>query len=584
MNQLITKTRAQESRTAIERLYISMRHMFNRGYYKPFGRSGMAIVEALRTLQPEIYGSINDPEKVELEGLVYVITRLPKGIEECRLIKLTSDEGYRESGFPILVPSKRRRNCYRIDPEQMFIEVTRGRSEIYDILTHLSFLFLESEKIRRKAIDEDGNETWVWKKIKEIIEGKIKITQKNREVTISYLSTILGRTFLETESAYRRFNEDPERNNDLFHVVYWMGTTAIAEAASPAAGREITFTSTLRERIGLHIYGSMWAKNIKQLMYEHDLLDRPLHIISANLHSVLNTFYAPPALSGEIEEPMSIIDMATNVISENPDRYMPEVIDYGQMQGLHILDDESGTNITVQIIDTAKIDRSRLSDELTISDEVWSQKPVLLVMDYAFGEQAYETMDELLRPFQKDGIIKKMNVVSVNIMGKAGTLVGEKGDIMIPSAHVFEGSADNYPIQNEFSSKDFAQYPGDVFQGTMITVLGTSLQNRDVLSYFKETSWQAIGLEMEGIHYQKAIQAATKVRNVIDDDVLLRYAYYASDNPLVSGGTLASGSLGITGVLPTYFITIKMLNAILTTESQEIHLDNEEIAENKKLS
>jgi hypothetical protein len=35
-------------------------------------------------------------------------------------------------------------------------------------------------------------------------------------------------------------------------------------------------------------------------------------------------------------------------------------------------------------------------------------------MDYAFGEQAYETIDELLKPF-KDTLL---NVESVSIMGK----------------------------------------------------------------------------------------------------------------------------------------------------------------------
>jgi hypothetical protein len=43
-------------------------------------------------------------------------------------------------------------------------------------------------------------------------------------------------------------------------------------------------------------------------------------------------------------------------------------------------------------------------------------------MDYAFGEQAYETIDELLKPF-KDTLL---NVESVSIMGKAGILKVEK--------------------------------------------------------------------------------------------------------------------------------------------------------------
>jgi hypothetical protein len=47
------------------------------------------------------------------------------------------------------------------------------------------------------------------------------------------------------------------------------------------------------------------------------------------------------------------------------------------------------------------------------------------------------------------------------------------------------------------------------FAGPMVTVLGTSLQNRDLLKFFYESTW-GIGLEMEGSYYQKAIQSASK--------------------------------------------------------------------------
>ena len=129
----IVRSRAQESSSAVEKLYITMRHLFNRGFYKPMGVSGDTLREALLSLRPEIYGSIAE-EKVELNGLLYVIERLPVGIEECRFINLTSDEGYSKSHFKAIIPPKRRRNCYRIDDEQMNVEITRGRSDIYDIL------------------------------------------------------------------------------------------------------------------------------------------------------------------------------------------------------------------------------------------------------------------------------------------------------------------------------------------------------------------------------------------------------------------------------------------------------------------
>src|SRR5690554_4534587 len=168
MKQL-NRTRAQESSAAIERMYITMRHLFNRGFYKPMGVSGETLREALLQLRPEIYGSIAD-EKVELSGLLYVIERLPIGIEECRYINLTSDEGYSNSHFEAIVPLKRRRNCYRIDKEQMNIEITRGRSDIYDILTHLTFIFIESHKIKDRILDEEEDATnRDWAKIKELV-------------------------------------------------------------------------------------------------------------------------------------------------------------------------------------------------------------------------------------------------------------------------------------------------------------------------------------------------------------------------------------------------------------------------------
>ena len=220
--------------------------------------------------------------------------------------------------------------------------------------------------------------------------------------------------------------------------------------------------------------------------------------------------------------------------------------------------DSSGTNIDVQIFDSSKIDFSHTE----INRETSTSDPVVIVMDYAFGEQAYETIDELLKPFKTGKDKTHLNVDSISVMGKAGILEGSKGDIMIPSAHIFEGTADNYPFKNELTVEDFDTKDLQVFEGTMVTVLGTSLQNKDLLKFFHDSTWNVIGLEMEGVHYQKAIQAASKIRRSINPDVKVRYAYYASDNPLETGGTLASGGLGSSGVKPTYLITQQILKQI----------------------
>ncbi|MCE2789346.1 MAG: hypothetical protein LW630_05475 [Saprospiraceae bacterium] len=563
MSQIYTtpRTQAQISRAAIQRLYVSMRHLFLRGMYKPLGVSGESMIEAMLLLKPEIYGSVADEEKVELDGLLYVFQRLPKGIEQCRYIKLISREGYSHSHFEKHVPPRRKRDCYRVDEEQMFIEMTRGSSDIYDILTHLTFLYIEAEKIRKNSLDSRGMHSRGWL----MLEGLVKDIQAgkeiNREVGYTYLNTILGRTYDEVERAYTRFEKSAEVN-DLFTVTYWMGKLSMDEFFTQV-DREISFSPALRESLGHHVYGEKWANSIKEVLWSHHLFDRPLHIISANLHSVMNCFYARAALAKKVKSTQ--MEQFAEMLSLDENAEMRAAVEkYALQHGMILLTDTSGTNIGVQLFDTARMNPEWLPEELQGINFDKKNAPVIMVMDYAFGEQAYETMDELLKPYVLDDKRHHMHVESINIMGKAGILEGGKGDIMIPTAHVFEGTADNYPLENALSVADFADCGLGVYEGSMITVLGTSLQNKDILTYFLKSSWKAIGLEMEGAHYQKAIQAAMCIRHNIRHEVRLRYAYYASDNPLETGSTLASGSLGLDGVRPTYLITLAMLRGCLT--------------------
>jgi hypothetical protein len=440
----------------------------------------------------------------------------------------------------------------------MNVEITRGRSDIYDILTHLTFIFIESHKIKdRVLIDDEGAVSRDWQKLEIAVKQTKKLPLIEREKAISHAANVLGRTFAEVQAIYDDFatTEAPDR---FLHVVYWLGKLAIEEVVD-SNKRTITFSPILRERLGHHIYGDIWATTIKEVLQQKNLLDRPIHIISANMHSVMNSLFAEPVLGKKYKNTPEF-QIFEDLSSSSNKELRKKVEEFAFQQGMISLPDTSGTNIDVQIFDTAKID---LSKTIFASSKLAKEKPVLIVMDYAFGEQAFETIDELLKPFKEEKNNKIfLNVESVSIMGKAGILEGGKGDIMIPNAHVNEGTADNYPFENELTKEMFEGNDIPVFAGPMITVLGTSLQNRDLLKFFHESTWQAIGLEMEGAYYQKAIQSASKIRKSINPNVKVRYAYYASDNPLETGSTLASGGLGTTGVKPTYLITIKILEQI----------------------
>lgn len=557
----MANSRARETTEAIERIYVSMRHLFYRGFFKPSGVSGDSIRSLLKIINPEIYGTMNVPNKVELDGLLYVLDRLPEGIEECAFIHLTSDEGFDKGSFEPIVPKKRRRNCYRIDEHQMNIEVLLGRSEIYDILTHLTFLYIEADKIRNIAflIDEDGEPKRSWKIIEQVAKGEKKFSRKEKEVALIHLSSLLGRTFEETLNAYNNFGEDnnPDR---LFKIIYHLGKVSFDDLKQ-VREREIHFSAILKERVGHHYFGEKWANHVKQVLGDNDLLNRPLHIISANMHSVKNMLFANDALK---KKNTKDVDYSLYEEISNKKELRDKVLEYAISKEMIYIDDNSGSNIDVQLIDLSKVDLKNSP----FANSGYKGDDVLMVFDYAFGEQAYEVMDELLRPFDYEGNVYTMNVKSVSIMGKAGILTGEKGDIMIPTSHIFEGTADNYPFENALKLEDFQDDELRAFEGSMITVLGTSLQNKDILTYFMTTSWKSIGLEMEGAHYQKAIQVASKIRKHISEDLFVMYAYYASDNPLETGSTLSSGGLGLTGVKPTYLITLRILEKILQSSAK----------------
>ena len=535
------RKRAQESSNAIARMYISMRHLLNRGFYKPMGVSGASLRNALLTLKPEIYGSIAET-KSELNGLLYVIDRLPEGIAECVSVNLTAEEGLSSSSFQPIIPAKRRRNCYRIDKDQMVIEVTRGRSEVYDILTHLTFLYIEADKICDRVYIPSSNQTTrEWQKIEVTATATKTIKKKELESTMAYLAQLLECTYNEAIEFYNRFktSKSPHR---FIQLIYHMVRVAVQERCN-GEKRSVTFSAMLGDQIGHHVHGERWAKQLFQVLERHNLGNRPIHLISANCHSFLNSLYAEEAL-GDLAKDLTFFGQFTG--DENNQQ---KVQRFATKHGFIGVSDNSGSNVHAQIIDTDKINSKKYA---------FPKGTILLVFDYAFGEQAYELMDELL----KTNIGKQLE--SISVMGKAGIMKGKKGDIMVPTAHIFEGTSDNYPFHNDLSLEDFSNTKIPTLEGTMITVLGTSLQNKDILTYFCRSSWKVIGIEMEEVHYQKAIQSAMHIRKTVRPTIKLRYAYYASDNPLETGSTLASGSLGQVGVVPTYTITQKILEKIST--------------------
>ncbi len=111
----------------------------------------------------------------------------------------------------------------------------------------------------------------------------------------------------------------------------------------------------------------------------------------------MNALYAPKALQ-KLAKSNDIFTIYEQLSASESSATRNKIKQLALKEGMIYIEDKSGANIDVQLIDTAKVDftqNTNLSGAATANNA-----PILIVMDYAFGEQAYETIDELLKPYK----------------------------------------------------------------------------------------------------------------------------------------------------------------------------------------
>lgn len=328
-------TSAQKARIAIQSFKTIVDALALRGFYRPSGRTGQLLADHLVNLGPEIYGSMNDQRIIELHGLEYVIDRLPRGIEQCTRIILTEEEEFADTPFERIIALRRRRTCLRISEKEMCFVITRGLSEIYDILTHFTFLYSEAKKIHRTMKDESGNKTIEWTELEKNVQNIDRLTGQELDQAIWNLSIIVGRSYHETRQSYEYFEKnrtEATSTNSLFSIIYSLGNLIADEEASSDNAIMVYFKPSLMNIIGHQQYGTMWANDIKAKLTALKLETRPLHIISADMHSIVNLLYGYAAFKDDTSEDTDI--NLYEFIKTIMDRHN-EVIDYARNHGFY---------------------------------------------------------------------------------------------------------------------------------------------------------------------------------------------------------------------------------------------------------
>jgi hypothetical protein len=193
---------------------------------------------------------------------------------------------------------------------------------------------------------------------------------------------------------------------------------------------------------------------------------------------------------------------------------------------------------------------------------------VIVNIDYPLGLAAYYHLSRLA---QGVGDIR-----GIYVMGKAATLNGRVGDVMISGAAHDEHSQNTYLFRNCFTAADVQPW---VRLGTVLdnqkalTVRSAFLQNRDYMSVFYKEGYTV--LEMETGPYLSAIYELVNPNRHPQDEIVhlsnqtpfdVGILHYASDTPYSRRQSLLSKSLSYFGVESTYGCALAIVRRIFATE------------------
>lgn len=501
-----------ENRLAVEEFTTLARGIILRGYYKPGGDSGAGLRRLMILSAPSLYPYAADPDRIDIQAMRYVLQRLPDRIWAIRDFTVArSISPMTARDFAPVATAARRRPTFRTGPDSLVTSFRGGMSDLLDFISAMTCYQIETDKIREKAgaclRREEGGVRGpsLWERLSEPAAGDAR-------------NSILHALSVEFRCGYDEIRElDDLIGGNLPEFV-----STVVRTDSRAL--KVTFT----DRFGLvgnyNRKAKLWAAAVADAVSGAGRV----HLVSSNRHSLANLL--SPWVAARVRDGSDM----------NQVRKMME--DPESQRERELADQEAGIGAVRVPDDTPSCQTVRTGDSA-----------VILNMDYAFGEEGFFLFNELCETLGG-------KLGSVFIIGKAGTLTGSRGDIMLPTYFVKQGTGDVYPVDNCLAPCDFPDdLPFRVIRGgPMLTVDGTFMQNRDVLSYFRD-NWKALGVEMEGIPYVRALAQAV-LRGRIPGGLPIGVAYYASDAPL-EGDTL-SVPLGDAGVVPVYSATRAVLTRI----------------------
>jgi hypothetical protein len=547
--------------------------LYIRTYYSLLRSSADVQIRTLEEVHTAMGSSLHPDAReahLDMSAFVYSSLRLPDCITTVeRVILGQSIELFQQRGYPDITTwetaaaKARRRNGY-FDRKSTLAVFISSRSDIDDILPMLIAYQIE------------------WNKLHHLLHGeqvRAFLAQPDPgDDDLDVLAHGTGMTF-----------EDLERLRSAWGDEFWERLGSVA--ATEKRFRVRLLSGSLNDyRRAVHF----WWDHLES--YLGTMLDRPVYFVSSNPHSLINlaTGFAlrqektlidfiqadETGLKGEWEQiqasnvPSSKENFLYYVLKKynatpNGKELLIERAKEELECGIRRVPGGHSFDLEAQLIEIASIRPELLDPRLQEGDleRLKQSDAVILNIDYPLGVAAYILLSFLAT---RVGEIR-----GAYIMGKAATLNGVIGDVMIPSVVHDEHSKNTFLFQNFFSAD---QIVDDLVYGTVldnqkaVTVRGTFLQTPRYMDVFYREGYTDI--EMEAGPYLSAIYELYRPQRYPENEIVNLYGlpfdlgivHYASDTPLSKGKNLGAGSLSYFGMDPTYAISLAILRRIFQLE------------------
>ncbi|MDP8972357.1 MAG: hypothetical protein M3N45_04090, partial [Actinomycetota bacterium] len=365
-----------------------------------------------------------------------------------------------------------------------------------------------------------------------------------------------------------------------------------------------------RKRIDLRMLGGTylgyarstrdWWRPVSLRMTERRLLDRPIYFVSSNTHSVVNVLSGVarrrkdrltafiretrhPELLPELEklEAGATRSSWDNLLyfaarhyyhgdgraDEREERQHEE-----QAHGIIHVEPSGAVDVGIQLIELAKLNPASFDPRLAGFDPQASDA-LIVNINYPLGMAAYHIMSQV-------GVATDQ-LRGIYILGKAATLNGRIGDIMMANVVYDEHSGNTYWFDNAFDYDAVSPYllfGAALDNQKAVTVKGTFLQNQGYLDFYYRENYTVV--EMEAGPYLSAIYEDVFLeRHPADHAINLAplsrhldvgIIHYASDTPYTRAQTLGARGLSYFGMDSTYASTIAILRRIFALEAERL--------------